>query len=306
MKHAENFAVLFWLRKNAKTNSGKIPLYCKITYDQQRAVFSTGIQLLESQFNPDFQLVKGSSREIKLINDKLNQTRILITDCFNQLTRQQDRITAEIIKKTYLGCGHTSKTVIKAFEWHNQQFGQKVSAGNKAAGTLKKFETSKGKLQAFIKAEFNLNDLPLETIKPGFAEDYEHFLSVNEKLAHNTVMKHIKILKKLLNMAVHKDWISKNPIATFRCTYHQPQRSILLPEELNHLVNKPMPVKRLEEVRDCFVFMCYTGFAFQDAASLTRDDIQLKIDGKRWLVKQRTKTGTNESRPYFADTGGID
>ena len=67
----------------------------------------------------------------------------------------------------------------------------------------------------------------------------------------------------------------------------------------------PLFITRLDEVRDCFVFMCYTGFAFQDAADLTPADIKLMIDGERWLVKPRTKTNVKQSVPILPVVEGL-
>lgn len=47
----------------------------------------------------------------------------------------------------------------------------------------------------------------------------------------------------------------------------------------------------MENVRDLFIFQCYTGLAFYDMSSLTQKDIKVDDDGKEWIVKERIKTG---------------
>ena len=58
-------------------------------------------------------------------------------------------------------------------------------------------------------------------------------------------------------------------------------------------------IKRLEVVRDIFLFSCYNGFAYVDVANLTTDHINIGIDGKKWLIKPRQKTGISEIVPIF-------
>jgi site-specific recombinase XerD len=70
-------------------------------------------------------------------------------------------------------------------------------------------------------------------------------------------------------------------------------------DELEKLQTKEMPSKRLEEVRDCYVAMCYTGYAYKDAALLSTENIQLMIDGNRWLIKNRVKTECKENVPIL-------
>jgi integrase len=43
--------------------------------------------------------------------------------------------------------------------------------------------------------------------------------------------------------------------------------------------------KRMSEIRDCFIFQCYTGLAYSDMASLTIDDIKEDV-----ITKSRAKT----------------
>lgn len=49
-------------------------------------------------------------------------------------------------------------------------------------------------------------------------------------------------------------------------------------EEVMTLYHKEFTVERLAEVRDVFLFSCYTGFAYQDVYNLTPDNI-VTIEG---------------------------
>lgn len=64
------------------------------------------------------------------------------------------------------------------------------------------------------------------------------------------------------------------------------------------LYNKDLPT-RLTEVRDVFVFCCFTGFGYIDLYKLTPENIVTGIDGGKWIAKDREKTGTNERVPLL-------
>jgi len=70
-------------------------------------------------------------------------------------------------------------------------------------------------------------------------------------------------------------------------------------EEIMALYHKEFASERLTEVRDVFLFSCYTGFAYQDVYNLTPDSIVTGIDGEKWIATDRRKTGTPERVPLL-------
>jgi len=52
---------------------------------------------------------------------------------------------------------------------------------------------------------------------------------------------------------------------------------------------------RLEQVKDIFVFACFTGLAYIDVKNLTEKDIRTSFDGKLWVMKKRQKTNTESN-----------
>ena len=112
-------------------------------------------------------------------------------------------------------------------------------------------------------------------------------------------MGHLKYLKKVVNIAVTHDWLDKNPFQNFRCTTREVRRESLTLEELQLLAEKPFAMRRLAEVRDIFVFSCYTGYAYSDVLKLTPDHILTGINGKKWIITQRNKTDTKSNVPLL-------
>ena len=50
-----------------------------------------------------------------------------------------------------------------------------------------------------------------------------------------------------------------------------------------------MVSERLENVRDLFIFSCFTGLAYIDVANLTQDNIRKSFDGNLWIITKRQK-----------------
>jgi integrase len=112
-------------------------------------------------------------------------------------------------------------------------------------------------------------------------------------------MKYIRILKRITKFAADQEWIGSNPVAQFRCSYQEPERDRLTMDEVMRLYKKEFLTERLAQVRDVFVFCCFTGFSYMDVYNLTRQHIVNGIDGGKWIVKDREKTKSTERVPLL-------
>jgi len=65
------------------------------------------------------------------------------------------------------------------------------------------------------------------------------------------------------------------------------------------LIDKEFSIPRLEQVKDIFLFCCYTGLAYADVKKLSKDDIIFGINGKRWIKTKRQKTDSLSSIPLL-------
>ena len=78
-------------------------------------------------------------------------------------------------------------------------------------------------------------------------------------------------------------------------------RGYLTDAELQKIMKKKFPTKRLEQVRDVFLFSCYTGLSYVDVKEkeLKASDIRISFDGKPWIMTHRHKTDTPVNVPLL-------
>jgi len=76
-------------------------------------------------------------------------------------------------------------------------------------------------------------------------------------------------------------------------------REYLTQEEIQDLLDINLRVSRLDQVRDIFIFCCFTGLAYADVKKLRHDDIALGIDGEKWIETKRTKTNIKSNIPLL-------
>ena len=76
-------------------------------------------------------------------------------------------------------------------------------------------------------------------------------------------------------------------------------REYLSEQDLQALTNKKFAIERLSQVRDVFLFSCYTGLAFIDVFQLTHSRISKGVDGSQWIFTFRQKTDTPTRIPIL-------
>jgi site-specific recombinase XerD len=293
---AQTFSILFWIKKNRLKN-GKADLSARITVDGKRAEISTHRKVALVEWDPERQIVISRSAEAKEVNNHLTTMKANLLSCQSKLELRGEHSTPEAIKREYLGTRPVFKTIIEAFTEYNQLLQARVKAkeATLVEKTWKRFETTKEKLTEYLRHSCMVNDTYLKDVFEAFAEDFLLYLTTKGKLTRNTAMKYVKNTKQMLRWAKRKGYMDTNPIEDFKCTYKQPKRTRLTWDELMQLYSKEFKTHRLEEVKDVYVFSCFTGYSYMDVYELEPENIIPWIDGTKWLVRDRYKGDHNKS-----------
>lgn len=294
----QSYNILFWLNKSRKKN-GKCAIYLRLTIDSKRIELSTYQYATQTEWNKGLQRLKPTSVNADSVNRMIDIIQSDIHRHFSVLVASHEFVSAEMVKNAYLGIKEKQHTVIEAFDFQLTYFSEKANAGIISVKHVNRLVITKNKIVSFMKERYHVSNKPLSELKLSFANELYHYLTVNDKIGSNTAMKYIKNTKQVFKMAVDNDWIPTNPIASFKCTYNEPKRERLTMSEIMTLYNKKLEIKRLEEVRDVYIFCCFTGFAFYDVSKLTKENIELGIDGEKWVFKERQKTKTAERIPLL-------
>lgn len=297
MKVKQNLSILIWANPSKIDKNGFYPLNARITIDGKRSEISLGKKVHPDKWDKDYGVIKGKDLETKTLNNHLLQVKSDINVHFLNLSAINESVSPQFLSDHYLGKEIKSKekTLMDAFDYHNRKFKEKAIHGSVSLKTWARFEILKNKVIKFMAVTYKEKDRNLSSIKHAFATEFEHYLMIKDNLATNTLMKYIKMLKTVLNMAVANEWIASNPFTNFKCTYNPPERNVLTKEELFKIYENEMPNKRMEEVRDVFIFACYTGYAFADLEKFELNAVTIGIDGEYWLKTNRVKTDTAEN-----------
>ena len=95
--------------------------------------------------------------------------------------------------------------------------------------------------------------------------------------------------------------IKKNPYTKYKVPLAETNRDFLTATELNAIQDKEIKIKRLDTIRDIFVFACYTGLSYSDIAKLHSDHLRKGIDKNDWIFIDRTKTNNRCRIPVLPE-----
>lgn len=297
MQHRLN--ILFWLKHNqASKITGEVPISTRITVDGRRVELSTGKKVVPEKWNSDFSRMKGNSEEARMINRYIDHLRLNLIRIFEKMSEDGQHISAQKIKNIYQGKTSEQQSLIKLFQYHNQQIKEQLGQGY-SAGTLERYQTTLKHLVAFVKHQYHCKDYMLCELGYSFITEFEFYLKSVKGIGHNTTMKYLRNFKKIVLLAVKNEWIDRDPFARYKISLKEVKKEILNKEELKILSEKEFLIPRLEQVRDIFLFCCYTGLSYADVYKLKPTDLTTGLDGEQWIFIDRTKTGTSSNVPLL-------
>jgi integrase len=299
MKHTQTFSIIIWAYKTqAQQASMTCTLYARVTTNGKRAEISLKREIDESQWDKVAGKVKGRTPDARDLNNYINEVKRELLNIYQQLSVRNEFIFAQTIKNKFTGDATEEHTLLKAVAFHNENLRNRIGI-DIAKGTWVKFNTLETKLKGYIQHDLKKADLYLRQLDYAFVTGFEYYLRVVERIGANTGMKYIRMMKKIMNDAVRKNWLDRNPFQAFRCTFRWPEKEGITWEELDRILQKNFAMQRLQVVKDYFVFSCFTGLAYIDVINLKFSSIANGIDGSPWLVFNRHKTGVRVRVPLL-------
>ncbi|WP_162127509.1 site-specific integrase [Flavobacterium phycosphaerae] len=290
---------LHFYAKSTKMNAdGKLPIYIRLTVDGQRMEFSTKKFIDKSKWSPELAKMKGQNEEARSINSYLDMMRSKVLGAEMTLLHKEEPVTVENVKSIISGIYKNHRTLVKVFEDHNNKMRELVGK-QYAWGTLQRFEVTLNHLQNFLSWKSNDDDIALIKIDHAFITEFEFYLRSVKNCANNTAVKYVRNLRKIVNICLNNDWLEKDPFSKYEGKVYEVDKEFLTEDELKKIYSKKFMNTRLEQVRDIFIFCCFTGLAYIDVQQLKRDHLGIGIDGNRWIFKNRQKTDTSSKIPLL-------
>jgi integrase len=266
-----------------------MPVYMRFTVNGRRAETTASRECDPLQWNSAAGRMKGTKESVKSFNNYLDTLRAQVDDAHSAMVKAEEVITAESLKNRYLGKEENPKMLIEVFEEHNRRF-EKLVGKETTKGTLSRYKISLSHTQRFLKWRYNVSDISLRKVDHQFITDYDYWLRSERNCGNNSAVKYIKNFKKIILLSLDNGWIDRNPFLKYKGKVKRVHRVCLEQKDLAAIEARQFSSAKLQQIRDIFLFSCYTGLAYVDIRKLNRSDLSNRYDGEIWIMTNRQKT----------------
>jgi len=305
-------SVNFYLKK-AEGRPPQSLVYLQMRYHGQKFVYSTKASVSPASWDKKKQRVKVRSQTTANgtvhINDLLdNLARVCIAAYNQEISKGIPTNEALKVHMDDYMYRHVRKERPAAKDPGLFDLIDKFIAGEigdkKSASTIKSYRTAKNHLQAFEKATGH--PVTFASINLEFKYAFVKYLSsdkwetnaAGEKvkvkgLGPNSVAKEIKNIKTFMNEAIELGYTTNisHKSKKFSVKGEETDAVFLTTDELRSLYRHDFSDnKRLEQVRDLFVFSSKVGLRYSDASNIKPENI-VQIDGAPFIKIAPQKTG---------------
>lgn len=287
-------SILFYLQKSKVNKRNKCSLICRITINKKRKQFSTGIFLHKKSWNAKKQISSDSN-----VNDQLDIISSDLKSAYLKVKVSQTQFSVNEVYKEFKG--ETTKLDYGVLEYYNKILSKKQKLIGKEINqaTWNKFLYIANHLKDFLKWKHKSQDVLLVDLKMNFIEDFEYFLKTEKNQKQITANKALQRFKSVIRTAVGEQLIDANPFYGHKPKTVSKKVIYLSQEELQLIESKSISQERLNRVRDCFVFCCYTGLAYKEMANLKKEHLIKGFDNALWIQMTRQKTDKVVSIPLL-------
>ncbi|NEW79189.1 MAG: site-specific integrase [Gelidibacter sp.] len=299
-----SFSLLFYIKRVKVDINGKANIYFRITVNGRRSELSIRRKIDINKWNTQAGKAKGHSEESQKINQFIDIIQNKIYKIHQNFVENHTSYSASTILDHYLGKNEKNKMLLVLFEEHNTQV-EKLIGKDFAPGTAERYKTAKMHVEDYIGKEYHVTDIPVKDVDHKFITGFEYYLKTVRNCSHNTSIKYITNFKKIIRIAYANDWISKDPFFNWKARLKIVDREYLSKEEIQKMIEKGVHTKRLDQVKDIFIFCCFTGLAYADVKKLCNNDLVIGIDGEYWIKTKRTKTDTRSNIPVLPTAAAI-
>lgn len=254
--------------------------------DRKKKYFSTKVYLRPEQWDAKKLIVRNHPNSDAL-NRLIYEYMSMIEKKELELWQQGRRISLELLKDV-LSTSENNTSFIPFFRQEVTNSAMKESSKRNHFSTL-------SLLQEF-KRDVSFSDLTFE-----FISSFEYFLQ-SKGYHTNTIAKHMKHLKRHINVAINKDYmeIQKYAFRKYKIKTVENKHTHLNPEELEKLEQLSLTGRysKYQKTLDAFLFCCYAGMRYSDFVNLSSDNI-VEIRQEIWLIYKSVKTNTEVRLPLY-------
>ncbi len=287
----EKFKVLLYLKKSGLDRNGKAPIMGRITVNRTMAQFSCKLSCTPGLWNPRESRLDGKSREAVETNAAIDRLLLGVNAAFDFLVNRGGDFNANDVKEQFQGSMETRVTLMRMTDAVCEELKSRIGI-DRAKTSYATYHYTRRALAEFVQRRFKVTDLAFDQLTERFIHEFQTFITDDKGLSIETARHYLAILKKVCRRAFREGHSSI-------CHFHNfslPKQMLKTPRTLSResfekIRDVEIPPHRRSHrlARDLFLFACYTGTAYIDTVTITRENLYTDETGALWLRYNRRK-----------------
>lgn len=271
MKNTLN--INFYCRESKCNSDGFAPIEVSIIVNGKRYFINLPLKVQPKEFN--------RKKPPKYISDYIAGMRVTVNSIICEMQVQHIPLTAETLRGYLKNGGFKSYTVGDLFDDFLKVAKARVGVDTNQ-GTYRKYELVRDLVYTYVNPEEEVEQLTNDLM-------IRIYTDLKQKFEGSTSSSYMRKIKTIVMYAIDNGRLKINPFCGLRIK--RPVKSIdyLTDEELEFLRNASLDNESLQHVLDIFLFICYSGLSWIDAAALKLDDVK-QLNGMYVVEKERVKT----------------
>lgn len=278
---------LIFNRKKSLNKKGLALVQIEAYLNRKKKYFSTKVYLNIDQWDFKKRMVKNHPNA-DAINHMLYEYMAEIEKKELGMWQQGKQVSLDSLKNSLSSIQEDETSFIVFFRNEVANSSLKESSKKNHLSTLALLKT--------YKKDVSFSDLTFE-----FVSSFDYFLQ--QKGYHtNTIAKHMKHLKRHINIAINKEYmdIQRYAFRKYKIKSVENNHTHLSPEELGKIEGLKLDGRflKLQKSQDAFLFCCYAGLRYSDFINLSATNIVI-INNETWLIYKSVKTSTEVRLPLY-------
>ena len=282
-RFTDTFSVGFFCQPSRKSSKGGSPVQMGINLQGERFFISLPRMANPKQFKKMMasQLPNDLKDYLKSIEARLHQFQ---TECI----QTGKPFTMDSIK-CFIKAGYTTQGI--TFQTLADEYLKSIRLKCKAGGmTPRRYRKYEVAIEHFLEYEEVKPDMLVAEIKNQHILGFKHKM-MSRNYENATIAGWLQCLKSVFLFGLRNELTRSNPFAGYKIGRKTKIVRFLTEEEVKRIKDKEIPNKRLERIKDLFLFQCFTGLSYCDMALLEPEDFKSNEEGIQYLRKNRKKTG---------------
>lgn len=300
----KTFCISFFLRR-VRTVKGMAPILARITVNGISKEVYTQCRTPVDKWDTAKGRATGRDKLAYEVNAYIDDFRAKVVEIYRTLQAEGFEGNVLEIKEHLQSPGKQAKMFLEELTLYCEKRQKEVGVRITQLTSNKYYRLCRY-LREYTKQECKKDDIRLSAVSYGYLDGFNTYLQTAHRCHHNGAINILDCLRNFMLYCLRNEWIEKNPFKNYKLKeVAPPPKEHLSKKEIELLMEKPMPNLRLENVRDIFVFCCFTGLAFADVKELKREHLTTDEQGNMWIRKPREKTAVMSTIPLLKQPKAI-